>query len=617
MKNWIGWIGAVALLNGCSAGFEAEDGDAEAFAEQLQALSATDVLGFEDLTQWTVSGGTKQAFTPASQGARALGVAGFHYSSIVSKPVSPGAVTSQLALDVRLPAAASWGDVRLIVRAPSKGIWYGDLGAKALSSLASGSYRSLTYDVPAAIRAALQSQPSDLTIEIAVNAPGFAAPVAFDNLRFVGATPEQSSIIEIRTPVVDDLAFLEVNGLRHSVGYWGQPAGEASAWRNVSSWFSGGKNQVRLFAVNTGGPQALEFQLRLNGTTVVNVNCEVDGCEARPDGGVILDQVIDLPALTLPPAGTVTVASPAAGKLYVDDEYTGLTTPATLKLPAGTHRLGLGVSNDVPSALTGKFYEETAVVAGQNLSVTLGDEPALATQYAARIAILPMRRARALDSGGLAVLSDAQIARFASQFAATRDSWVKPFSYGLQTWNITLLPTEEQLEMVGTTFDSFPDHACEVLGAAKYSNLLSQYDVVVVHLSNFDEQRGVEIGRGDAGMGGRCGQIQAHWGAGLAPNAPSAVILHELLHSYESHHQSVLGRYNGLSGLHGAEVHGFQPDGSQGERDWVEWYRYFIRGQVAERADQSPTVNLPAPVTNPDYYVGTFGSFRRGLWLAP
>jgi hypothetical protein len=47
----------------------------------------------------------------------------------------------------------------------------------------------------------------------------------------------------------------------------------------------------------------------------------------------------------------------------------------------------------------------------------------------------------------------------------------------------------------------------------------------------------------------------------------------------------------------------------------VEWYRYFIRGQVAERADQSETATLPAPVTQPDYYVGTFDSFRRGLWL--
>ncbi|MDF3071614.1 MAG: hypothetical protein K0R38_7215 [Polyangiaceae bacterium] len=616
MKNWTRLLGAVALLNGCADFDPAVEGEAERLDAQSQALSTTDVFGFEDLSQWTVAGGTKQAFSPASQGARALGVAGFHYTSIVSKPISQlSGVTSQLALDVRLPATAAWGDLRLIVRAPSKGIWYGDLGAKPLSALASGAYRTVTFDVPPAIRAALESQPSDFTLEIAVNAPGFSAPVAFDNVRFVGAV--QSSVVEIRAPLVDDVAFLDVNGLRHSVGHWGQPSAEASAWRDVSRWFSNGKNQIRLLAVNTGGAQAFEFQLRLNGTTVVDINCETDGCETKPDGGVILDQVIDLPALTLAPARTVTVTSPVAGKLYVNDEYTGLTTPATLKLPAGAHRLGLGVSNDVPSALTGRFYEESVVVGGQNLSVTLGDEPALPTQYAARIAILPMRRARALDSGGLAVLTDAQIARFAGQFAATRDAWVKPLSYGLQTWNITLLPTEEQIDMVGTTFDSFPDHACEVLGTSKYGNLLSQYDVVMVHMSNYDEQQGFEIGRGSAGMGGRCGQIQAHWGAGLASNAPMPVILHELLHSYEFHNQSVLGLYNGFGGLHGAEVHGFQSDGSQGEREWVEWYRYFMRGQVAERADQSATVNLPAPVTNPDYYVGTFGSFRRGLWLAP
>jgi hypothetical protein len=610
MKYLIGLLGSVALLSSC-AGYEAE-GDEAAAGEQSQAFTSGEVFGFENLALWSVSSGTKQHVTPATEGSKALGVSGFSYTSITSQVVHQlSGVSSELALDVKLPSAASWGDVRIILRAPSKGIWYADLGTKALNTLGSGSYRTLKFAVPAAIRTALEANPTDLRVEIAVNGPGFSAPVAFDNLRFTGAPPTPSSVIEIRAPLVDDFAFLRVNGVMHRVGYWGQPDG--SAWRDVSSWFAGGTNQVRFFAMNDGGPQGLEFELRLNGTTVYSVNCAVDGCETR-GGGVFVDQVINLPQLSLPPARTVSVAGPSGGKLYLNDDFTGLSTPATLTLPAGSYRLGLGVSTDTPGAYTGTFYEKSVVVGGQNVSLTLGDQPALGVQDTTRIAILPIRRARALDSGGLAILQDADISRFASQFARTRDAWVKPFSYGLTTWNITVLPVEEQLEMVGDTFQSFPDHACPMLDLPKYQTLLSQYDVVMMFYSNYDAQLGREIGRGDAGMGGRCGQIQDHVGRDLGASNPNPVILHEMLHSSEAHHSSVLHRYNGVDGNHGAEEHGYPENTSDGEIHYVHWYRQFMRGQVPERADAVAGVTIPTIVQNPDYFVGPFATFRRGGW---
>ncbi len=613
MKHWIWILGSIASLNGC-ANDDSEDLE-NGVGELSQALTSAEVLGFEDLSHWSVSSGTKQHVTPATEGSKALGVSGFYYTSLTSSVVHQlSGVSSELSLDVKLPSAASWGDVRIVLRAPSKGLWYGDLGAQGLSALVSGRYEALKFTIPPAIRAALEAGPSDLRIEIAVNTPGFSAPVAFDNLRFTGAPSSQRSRVEIRAPLVDDIAFLSVNGVMHRVGYWGQSDG--GAWRDISSWFAGGKNQVRLFAMNGGGPQGLELELRLDGSVVYRVDCATDGCEARPDGGIFVDQLLDLPALSLPPAQTVTVTSPTAGKLYLDDDYTGLSTPATLTLPAGSYRLGLGVSNDTPGAYTGAFYEQSVVVAGQNVAVTLGDQPALGVRNTTRVAILPIRRARALDSGGLAILQDADVSRFASQFAVTRDAWLEPFSYRLATWDITLLPVEEQLEMVGQTFHSFPDHACEILSQPKYRSLLSQYDVVMTQFSNYDEQRGVEIGRADAGMGGRCGQIQSHVGRHLGASAPSPVILHEMLHSHEAHHDSVMHRYGGVDGLHGAEEHGFPEHASNGELHWVKWYRHFTRGQVPERTDVQSGVTLPAIVNDPDYYVGPFAHFRHGSWLS-
>lgn len=610
MKHWIGLLGSVALLNGCVA-YEAET--EEEVGEVAQAYTSGEVFGFENLALWSVSSGTKQSVTPATEGSRALGISGFSNTQITSQVVHQlSGVSSELALDVKLPAAASWGTVWLVVRAPSKSIWYGDLGAKQLNTLGSGSYRTLKFAVPAAIRAALESNPSDLRFEIGVNGPHFSAPVAFDNLRFTGAPPTPNSVIEIRAPLVDDIAFLQVNGVMHRVGYWGQP--DNSAWRDVSSWFAAGTNNVRLFAMNTGGPQNLQFEMRLNGGTVFSVDCAVDGCEPRPDGGVFVDHVISLPQLTLPPARTVSVAGPSGGKLYLNDDYTGLSTPATLTLPPGSYRLGLGVSNDTPGAYTGSYFEEGVVVSGQNVAVTLGDQPALGLRDTTRVAILPIRRARALDSGGLAILEDADITRFSSQFARTRDAWVRPFSYGLTTWNITTLPVEEQLEMVANTWQSFPDHACEMLNQPKYQTLLSQYDVVMMFYSNFDAQRGIEIGRGDAGMGGRCGQIQAHVGREFGPTRPNPVILHEMLHSSEAHHHSVLSRYNGVDGLHGAEEHGYPENTSDGEIHYVQWYRHFMRGQIPERFDMVTGVTFPAIVPNPSYFVGPFATFRHGGW---
>jgi hypothetical protein len=444
--------------------------------------------------------------------------------------------------------------------------------------------------------------------------PAGSFPSPDDVSECLDSTALPQSVVELRVQAVDDLAFLEVNGILHPIGFYGQA--EATAWRDVSEWFWGGQNQVRLFGINHSGPQSLEFELRLDDEPVFELDCELEGCSSRWEGGVFVDRDIPLPNLVLAPARTVTVKGDEDGALYLNDYYTGLSLPAKLKLPVGTHRLGLGVAADVPMAYNGNFYEETIEVGGQDFEVMLGDEQPIGAQYTARIAILPLRRARASDSEGIAVLSDAEIARFQSQFVATRDQWLEPFSYRLGSWDITLLPTEEEIEMVAPTFDSFPDYACDVLVHPKYSTLLSTYDIVIIHMSNYDLELNRYIGRDSPGMGDRCGQVQNGTSALSDFGAPSEALLNILLHAYERHHRTVLGRYSGLNGAHGASTHGFQYSENPSEPGWLEWYRYFIRGQAPEGAGQHANVELSAPVTTPDLYVGPFSSFRHGLWLA-
>lgn len=598
-------LGALTFATGC-----ASVGEGEVESREL-ALTGADAFGFENLALWTVSQGTKQSLTGGTQGSSALGVSNSYYSEITSAVIDAvGVVSGTLALDVKLPASATWGSLRLVLEMPSKGIWYGNLGEIQLATLQPGAYRTVQFTVPSNVLSALQTNPSDLKVRIVYNGQIGATPVGFDNLRFVGAAAP-NSVVEVRVNHADDVAYLQVNGLERRIGYWGDP--NVGQWRDVTSWFVGGDNDVRLIANNYGGLGGVDVEFRVDGVVVDHVECDGTTCFA-PEHHAFVKRDVELPSLVLPAGKQVQVTSVTPGKLYVDDQYTGRTTPTTLTLPSGTYRLGLGVSNDAPTNTTGSFYEESVVVGSGAVSVTLGDTPPLGPTNVSKIAILPVRRARVTSSNELAILSDAEVNKFASQLAATSEIYVKPFSYGLNTWEITVLPVEEELEVVSPDFAEFPDHACgDVVAQPKYAHLYDLYDTVVVHMSNKSSTTGLEIGRGDAGMSGRCGQVQEHWGRNISATTPIPVVVHEVLHSYETHHWEVEKQWNGVSGLHGAEVHGFQSTGTQGEIEWTEWYRHYMRGQAAEVTSMVPGVAGPRPTTA-DTYVGVFRSVRYGLW---
>jgi hypothetical protein len=162
------------------------------------------VLGFERPTvDWSSTSGGVSESTTVTQGSKALAANG-GYREITSVSLSSlGGVKSTLRLDVRLPAAVNWGDVRVVLVAPSLSMGWTDLGGKSLSTLPVGQYSTLTFQLPSGVETALEGTYSDLRLKVILNAPDLGSPYLFDNLDFAdGTAPPASGSNEQQIAVV-------------------------------------------------------------------------------------------------------------------------------------------------------------------------------------------------------------------------------------------------------------------------------------------------------------------------------------------------------------------------------------------------------------------------------
>lgn len=149
------------------------------------------VLGFESPTADWSSGASLSASSVVSQGSAALAADITGWTEIVSVPLSSlGEVRSDLTLDVRIPATAGWGDVRVVLTAPSLGMSYRDLGAHSLAGLTAGTYQTLTYELSSSLRETLSGAYSDLQIKIIVNGPSLGGDYLFDNMTVTAEEPD-------------------------------------------------------------------------------------------------------------------------------------------------------------------------------------------------------------------------------------------------------------------------------------------------------------------------------------------------------------------------------------------------------------------------------------------
>lgn len=421
-------------------------------------------------------------------------------------------------------------------------------------------------------------------------------------LNFVQLTPA-TSLVEVRVPQASDLVYLSVNGVRHRIGPYGVPT-SADGWQDVSSWFASGTNDLRLWATNWDGAAGVHFELRVDGVPRVSRDCQ--GACASREHGVYYADSFQISGLNLPPLKDVRVTGTDAGKLYLDNEFTGLTTPATLRLPSGSYRIGLGVSNDLPGAMTGRFHEKVVQVAQSAITVDMNTTGApLGTQNVVKVALLPVKYAIGTDPNRTAVLTQAEVNRFASQIDATRTQWLKPYSYGLTDWNVTVLPmVTDIVERNG-----------EVMAAPQYQALYGQYHVVILFGPSYDASGSEVAGlTGGAWASGQQIRFNSEWSKPKPDNFANEGLLHEMLHQYDGDQRSWMYHYTGVNELHGPEQHGFHAGEEEG-RDWIRWYRFFMRGQAAEVSTLTHESWLAAPIApaSAEWFVGTFRTIRWGL----
>lgn len=153
-------------LVGCGgeAGTGREDA-VEKTGTASQALTAAQarVFSFEAPTEdWKTSTGV--AISPsstASHGAKALSLVPNGYTEVISTTLrAPGGALSTATVDVRLSQALTFGEVRLVMRAPSAGMWWTDFGVVSLAGRPANTYQTLSFTVPQAAKTVLNGTPT-------------------------------------------------------------------------------------------------------------------------------------------------------------------------------------------------------------------------------------------------------------------------------------------------------------------------------------------------------------------------------------------------------------------------------------------------------------------------
>lgn len=142
------------------------------------------ILGFEaPASDWTAPV-SLSASGIVSQGSASLAVVPNGWTEISSKNISSlGATNATLELDVRVPEPVlNWGEIRVIVRIPSKGIYHQELGSKPLTGIAPRTYTTMQFPLSSSMMAALGGTYSDLQIVVVLNGPRLSQPYLLDNI---------------------------------------------------------------------------------------------------------------------------------------------------------------------------------------------------------------------------------------------------------------------------------------------------------------------------------------------------------------------------------------------------------------------------------------------------
>jgi hypothetical protein len=447
-----------------------------------------------------------------------------------------------------------------------------------------------------------------------------------------------SSIVQMRVSGVDDFVYAFVGGVRRSV--WKLGDARDGQIVDVTSWFAAGTNELRLFAMNTGGPTAFRVELWVDGSMKLDASCATTSCTAE-EVGIVYDETFEIALDQGPELEAVEIASATPGALYLGAEgddvtATGLVTPTTLWLPPGRYTLGLGIASDVPFEYTGSYHEQVVDVGTEPIRVDLSSTPALSVQNTTRIAILPIRETNNCtgplddvcldppDASNIGVLQESDIAQFEAQTQAIVDEWLEPFSYGLMSFDIDVLPVVEDRplrELAPGVWDT----SCFIADSQTAQRALQDYEMVLFFYSQHKASGEKVTGEHNAAWPAESRHVflstlftrQSDMTNAFGPGAPNQYLIWSMLYNFDGCHRDVRGYYPGLEGASGARSHAYPDEGVSGETGYVAFYRLYVRGLVAERSDMRVGSMPPAVPSEADIFTGIFETMRRGVALPP
>lgn len=465
-------------------------------------------------------------------------------------------------------------------------------------------------------------------------------------------TPPTSGKVYIQVDRADDFVFVYVDGvqkLRWAVPKWSYDNRDVATQArlaekiDITHLLGKGDNVIRVVAAANAGERVYGgYNVRIWKDSTVVFNQQAAQNDVANISAITLDKSVTINLPNAPAKKTLSITSSVGGEaIYLNNVYTGKKVPATFTVAPGDYRVGLGEStssNDFnlnTVNFTGKYRQQDVTVSTQNTSLAAGNIPQLTKVNSWKVALVPYARVyqgitRAQANAGVVppaagtgFMTGDDILVAKKSLEETSAKWLKPMSYGLMKWDVTVVPTVST--PVYLAYDVGMGHDFR-WNPTMVNADLSQYDLVVhlvpsyvqnldangnrVFVNNF--MNGAFAGRPNA-------VLPSHWmdgeGRTLAERLqnvrPSSGLLHESLHVFDGY---LLNSYNGIDQLHGAEVHGYGSNACGMPNEWVCWYTNYIRGQIGEGTSSKFTTVAANPLTGSAVatYTGVFDLMREG-----
>ncbi|ACR14542.1 hypothetical protein TERTU_2045 [Teredinibacter turnerae T7901] len=451
---------------------------------------------------------------------------------------------------------------------------------------------------------------------------------------------------------------------------------------DISSLFSLGSNPLRVRAFTSiSGLQEFELEFWKNGVLLGKVSCDTQRSPCAGKAVVVpeqrapvadaqdnlirrdmyFDQTYGITLNDRPPRQTLSIADVGlaegeTGYIYINNAYTGYTLADahTFSLPQGGYTIGLGVFREThelvegfrwlaaPEAITikkpkyeGRYYEDHVVLSNTAIEVNFSGQVPLPEQHNTRILILPVKYTDGHDLNNQFVdqftLDESYTQRLYNIMEAVNEAYIKPISYGLNSWSIDVHDTFESAPVRTKGLDI--EQPTEFFNHPELAALKADYDVVVLlyhvemlnylQMSALDgfvmvQQSFLTTALTESDPGG----VPIITAGSSFPRPeremPNTSAFHEMLHLLEEWKRERYFSWNGVQQLHGFFAHGYDSEVDEEQNIYTDFMTYYVRymqGRVAETPEmhEQRTPNAPPECVDNCDYVGVFKTVREGL----